>query len=135
MAKTKYLIDRLTGEGWFENADEALPFIMAGKVLVDSRQILSGKAKVPADGVIRVKEYYKRKYVNKGGLKLQWALSQFAIDVSGKTALDCGASIGGFTDCLLQHGANLVYAVDAGHGELAGKLLINEKAVKKYRIK
>jgi len=131
MSKTQKcrLIDRLINENWFETEKEALPWIMSGKVLLNTRQVLSGKEKVPADGVIRIKEYYKKKYVNKGGLKLQGALSDFKADVQGKIALDCGASTGGFTDCLLQHGAKLVYAVDAGHGELAGKLLINENVV------
>jgi len=124
-----YLFNRLIGEGWFVSEKEALPWIMSGKVLVDDRQVLSGKERIPADGAIRVKEYYKKKYVNKGGLKLQKALSDFGVDPQGKVALDCGASTGGFTDCLLQHGAKLVYAVDAGHGMLAGKLLINDKVV------
>jgi 23S rRNA (cytidine1920-2'-O)/16S rRNA (cytidine1409-2'-O)-methyltransferase len=127
------LIEKLVSEGWFENEKEALPWIMTGKVLVNDKPVLSGKAKIPADGAIRVKEHYKRKYVNKGGLKLQGALACFNIDVSGKIALDCGASTGGFTDCLLQHGAGLVYAVDAGHNELAGKLLINENVVNMER--
>ena len=128
-----YLIDRLLNENWFESDKQAYPWIMTGKVLVNDQQILSGKEKVPADGVIRIKEYYKKKYVNKGGLKLQKALSDFGVDVQGKIALDCGASTGGFTDCLLQHGAKLVYAVDAGHGELAGKLLNNQNVVNMER--
>ena len=135
MPKTekRYLIDRLINENWFETEKEALPWIISGKVLVNNRQIFSGKEKVPADGIIRVKEYYKKKYVNKGGLKLQGALSDFEINVQDKTALDCGASTGGFTDCLLQHGAKLVYAVDVGHGELAGKLLINKNVINMER--
>jgi len=128
-----YLIDRLINENWFGSEKEALPWIMSGKVLVNDIQAHSGKEMAPADGVIRIKEYYKKKYVNKGGLKLQKALSDFNIGVAGKTALDCGASTGGFTDCLLQHGAKLVYAVDAGHGELAGKLLLNDKVVNMER--
>lgn len=135
MAKIKKscLIDRLLNEGWFDSEREAYPWIMSGKVLVNTRQVLSGKEKVPDDGVIRIKEYYKKKYVNKGGLKLQKALSDFYIDVNDKITLDCGASTGGFTDCLLQHGAKLVYAVDAGHGELAGKLLNNENVINMER--
>jgi len=131
--KKIYLIDRLVNENWFETEKEALPWIMSGKVLVNTKQILSGKEKVPADGIIRIKEYYKKKYVNKGGLKLQKALIDFGVDVQDKIALDCGASTGGFTDCLIQHGAKLVYAVDVGHGELAGKLLINENVVNMER--
>jgi 23S rRNA (cytidine1920-2'-O)/16S rRNA (cytidine1409-2'-O)-methyltransferase len=62
------------------------------------------------------------KYVSRGGIKLEHALQQLKIDVKGKAALDIGASAGGFTDCLLQHGAEKVYAVDVGYGILAWKL-------------
>jgi len=116
------LIDRLLQDGWFASPQEAQPWLLAGKILVNTRQSASGNEKIPADATIRVKEYYKRRYVNKGGLKLHKALTHFGIDANGKTALDCGASTGGFTDCLLQHGATRVYAVDAGHGELSAKL-------------
>jgi len=131
MSKTKkvFLIDKLINENWFENEKEALPWILSGKVLVNDQKISSGKEKIPVDGIIRIKEYYKKRYVNKGGLKLEGALSDFGLDISGKIALDCGASTGGFTDCLLQHGAKLVYAVDSGNGQLAGKLLINKNVI------
>ena len=122
-----FLIDRLLAEGWFDTADEAQPWIIAGKILVDNQRASSGKIKIRADSDIRIKEYYKKKYVNKGGIKLQKALAEFGVDARNRIALDCGAAAGGFTDCLLQHGAKLVYAVDAGHGELAAKLINNEK--------
>src|SRR3989338_808820 len=61
-------------------------------------------------------------YVSRGGLKLEHALKEFKLDVKGKVALDIGASTGGFTDCLLQHGASRVYTVDVGYGVLAWKL-------------
>ena len=64
----------------------------------------------------------RRRYVGRGALKLEAALNHFDIDVHGKTALDIGASTGGFTDCMLQRGANKVYAVDVGHGQLDWKL-------------
>ena len=63
-----------------------------------------------------------QKYVGRGGLKLEAALDHFNIDIHGKTALDIGASTGGFTDCMLQRGASKVYAVDVGHGQLDWKL-------------
>ncbi len=132
-AKKTLLIDRLIDEDWFGSSKEAQPWLMAGKVLVDTRQITSGKVMVARDAEIRVKEYYKRKYAGKGGLKLEGALAAFAVDVRGSIALDCGASTGGFTDCLIQHGAKRVYAVDVGHGELAGKLLINENVINMER--
>ena len=71
MIKSKkcFLIDRLISENWFDTEKEALPWILSGKVLVDNQKILSGKEKINAGGVIRIKEYYKKKYVNKGGLK------------------------------------------------------------------
>ncbi|MGN1095322.1 MAG: TlyA family RNA methyltransferase, partial [Eubacteriales bacterium] len=69
------------------------------------------------------------KYVSRGGLKLEAAISAFGIDVSGMTALDIGASTGGFTDCLLQHGAEKVYAVDVGHGQLSPSLLCDGRII------
>ncbi|WP_233182234.1 SAM-dependent methyltransferase [Paenibacillus sonchi] len=90
--------------------------------MVNDELIISVNDKVPVDGSVRIKRYYQRKYVNKGGLKLAGALNDFGIDVNG-------ASTGGFTDCLIQNGAKLVYAVDVGYGQLAGKLLINKKIV------
>ena len=69
------------------------------------------------------------KYVGRGGLKLEGAVNAFAIDLSGKTCLDIGASTGGFTDCMLQHGAQKVFAVDVGHGQLAEKLRSDDRVV------
>lgn len=120
---------RLLDEGWFSDEKEALAWVMARKVFAYETPIQTLSEKIPQDAVIRVKEYYKKKYVNKGGLKLSGALSDFHIKVNGMTALDCGASTGGFTDCLLQSGASLVYAVDVGFGQLEGKLLCDERVV------
>ena len=78
---------------------------------------------------MRIKEYYKKQYVNKGGFKLEAALEKFQIDASDKIVLDCGASTGGFTDCWLQHGAKMVYAVDVGFGQLAGKLSADKRVI------
>ncbi len=69
------------------------------------------------------------RYVGRGGLKLEGAIAHFEIDCRGKTALDIGASTGGFTDCLLQHGAGKVYAVDVGHGQLAWKIRDDPRVV------
>lgn len=123
------LIDRLLTDNWFSNIEEALPWMMARKILVNDQPATSLKAKIAVNAKIRIREYYKKQYVNKGGLKLQGALRDFRIDASGKIALDCGASTGGFTDCLIQSGAQKVYAVDVGHGQLAGKLQINPNVV------
>lgn len=123
------LLQRLMDEAWFTEAGEAFPWALAGKILVNDTPVTSLRQKVPVDGAIRIKEYYKRRYVNKGGLKLEAALAAFGVQVDGRVALDCGASTGGFTDCLVQHGAARVYAVDAGHGQLAGSLQGNERVV------
>lgn len=130
MKQKKILLsERLISEGWFNSNDEAKTWIMLRRVLVDNLPAVSLTQKVLPFSEIRVKEYYKKRYVNKGGLKLEGALCYFGVDASGKTALDCGASAGGFTDCLLQHGAYCVYAVDAGHGQLAGKLTLDARVV------
>lgn len=71
----------------------------------------------------------KKKYVSRGGLKLEHALEEFQVDPTDKTCLDIGASTGGFTDCLLQQGAKKVYAVDVGYGQFAWKLRQNEKVI------
>ena len=127
-SKKVLLKQRLLEEGWFETEKEAAAWAMLRRILVDDQLISSISQRVSPEAVIRIKEYYKRRYVNKGGLKLEKALAEFRLSVESLPALDCGASTGGFTDCLLQHGASLVYAVDAGHGQLAGKLLIDPRA-------
>ncbi|MBP2111117.1 SAM-dependent methyltransferase [Paenibacillus sp. FSL H8-0332] len=127
--KSCTVIDKLISENWFDSFEEAKKWIILGRVLVNDELIISVNDKVPVDGTVRIKRYYQRKYVNKGGLKLAGALSDFGIDVNGKVVMDCGASTGGFTDCLIQNGAKLVYAVDVGYGQLAGKLLFDKKIV------
>lgn len=121
------LSERLLSEGWFDTENEAKTWIMLRNVLIDEKPAFSLSQKISPHAVIRVKEYYKKRYVNKGGLKLEGALKDLGEDPSGKITLDCGASTGGFTDCLLQHGASLVYAVDCGHGQLAGKLVSDSR--------
>src|SRR5699024_6954157 len=69
------------------------------------------------------------KYVSRGGLKLEKAMEQFGVGLSGKVCMDVGASTGGFTDCMLQNGAKKVYSVDVGHGQLAWKLRNDERVV------
>jgi 23S rRNA (cytidine1920-2'-O)/16S rRNA (cytidine1409-2'-O)-methyltransferase len=88
--------------------------IMAGLVQVDKRLL-------DKPGAISLKEPFPP-YVSRGGLKLEAALDQFAVDVRGKVLLDVGASTGGFTDCLLQRGAKRVIAVDVGYGQLHWKI-------------
>ena len=102
--------------------------ILMGKVLANNRRIGSPGEKVAQDAEIVIKSF-NQKYVNKGGLKLEGALKQFNMDIKGVVAIDAGASTGGFTDCLLQHGAAKVYAMDVGFGQLAGKLQQDSRVV------
>lgn len=123
------LEEKLLNDGWFSDTTEMEPWVMAHRVLVNNQVVTSRKEKIPVDAEIRIKEYYKRKYVNKGGLKLEGALKDFEINVEGKVALDCGASTGGFTDCLLASQAAMVYAVDIGFDQLSGKLLGDSRVI------
>lgn len=93
---------------------------MAGQVLVNGQRLDKPGMPVSGDAVLRVRG--RQRYASRGGLKLEAALDYFAVSAAGRVALDSGASTGGFTDCLLQHGAALVYAVEAGYGQLLGRL-------------
>ncbi len=95
--------------------------IMAGLVQVDKRLLDKPGHPIPVSAAISLKEPFPP-YVSRGGLKLEAALDQFAVDVRGKVLLDVGASTGGFTDCLLQRGAKRVIAVDVGYGQLHWKI-------------
>jgi len=111
------LVDR----GLAESRQKAQALVMAGQVLVDEQKIDKPGRKVDAAVEIRLLGETRR-YVSRGGLKLEAALERFAIDVAGKRALDVGSSTGGFTDCLLQHGAASVCAVDVGTNQLDWKI-------------
>lgn len=110
-----------------ESRERARRLIMAGEVLVDERVSDKPGKTVPVTATIRVRQSLP--YVSRGGLKLKAALDAFALDVTGLTAVDVGASTGGFTDCLLQHGAACVYAVDVGYGQLAWSLRQDDRVV------
>lgn len=101
---------------------------MAGQVVVADHVADKAGQKVPVDADIRVKGE-TLPFVSRGGVKLQKALDEFAVDVEGLTVLDVGASTGGFTDCLLQRGARRVFAVDVGYGQLAWKLRTDERVI------
>lgn len=94
--------------------------ILAGEVLVDDQAVIKAGSFVDANARIHLKP--APRYVSRGGLKLEKALDHFAIPLNGKTALDVGASTGGFTDCLLAHGAAKVFAIDVGYGQFDWKL-------------
>ena len=103
-----------------ESREQAKRLILAGAVTVNGNAKIKPGQRIPADAEVVVQE--PQKYVSRGGFKLEKALSLLEIDVQNRVALDVGASTGGFTDCLLQHGAKFVYAVDVGYGQLAWKL-------------
>ncbi|MDU1848556.1 MAG: TlyA family RNA methyltransferase [Niallia nealsonii] len=118
----------LVENNYFEDRKTASSWIMTGKVLCNNERINNIGELVDLDANIRIKGA-DLKYVGKGGVKLEKALSYFKIDVKDKVTLDTGASTGGFTDCLIQHQAARVYAIDVGYGQLAGKLRVNKKVV------
>jgi len=113
----KVLLER----GLAETRTKAQAIIMAGQVLVDEQRIDKPGQLINPVANIRIKGDQSR-YVSRGGLKLEAALTEFGVDPSGKTCIDIGASTGGFTDCLLQHGASVVWAVDVGRNQLAWRI-------------
>ena len=122
MRKKLRLDQLLVEKGLFASREQARRAIMAGQVMIGTR-VAAKAAELIEDrqeAAITVKP--TRKYVGRGALKLEAALDHFNIDVNKRTALDIGASTGGFTDCMLQRGAKKVYAVDVGHGQLDWKL-------------
>jgi 23S rRNA (cytidine1920-2'-O)/16S rRNA (cytidine1409-2'-O)-methyltransferase len=110
-----------------ESREQGRRLIMAGEVLVDETVVDKPGRPVPVDATIRVRVGLK--FVSRGGLKLEAALDDFGLDVTGLVAVDVGASTGGFTDCLLQRGAAQVFAVDVGYGQLAWKLRSDPRVV------
>jgi 23S rRNA (cytidine1920-2'-O)/16S rRNA (cytidine1409-2'-O)-methyltransferase len=106
------LVDR----GLAESPEKARALVMAGQVTVDERPAPKAGVLVADDVALAVD--LGPRYVSRGGEKLEHALAAFRLDVSGLVAVDIGASTGGFTDCLLQHGATRVYAIDVGRGQL-----------------
>lgn len=127
MAKRLRLDLALVERGFFPTRQQAQRAIMAGEV-----QLNEQTAKKPSDLVLpdeKIVVTARQQYVGRGGLKLAGALSHFSIPCDGKTALDIGASTGGFTDCLLQNGACKVFAIDVGHGQLAWRIRNDPRVV------
>ncbi len=117
----KQRIDQLLVErGLAPSREKAQALILAGQVLVNAQRVDKPGTSIDSDSRVEVLEPLR--YVGRGGLKLEAALQHWRIDVTGRTCLDVGSSTGGFTDCLLQHGATRVYAVDVGTGQLDWKL-------------
>jgi 23S rRNA (cytidine1920-2'-O)/16S rRNA (cytidine1409-2'-O)-methyltransferase len=114
----KILVDR----GLADSRTKAQALIMAGVVLVGEQRVNKPSERFPHTATVRLREGAESRFVGRGGLKLEAALREFSIDVKGLVCLDVGASTGGFTDCLLQHGAQKVVAVDVGHNQIDWRL-------------
>ena len=113
--------------GLCESREKAQRAIMAGQVRINQRLARKSSDSVRPDEELTLAA--PEKFVSRGGFKLEHALNYFQLTVSGQTAIDLGASTGGFTDCLLQQGAAKVYAVDVGRGQLAWKLRHDSRVV------
>lgn len=113
-------LDELVAEKNAISRSQARSLIMEGRVLVDGNPATKPGANVRANAIIEIER--PRRFVSRGGEKLEHALHELAIDVHGAIALDIGASTGGFTDCLLQRGATRIVAVDVGYGQLDWRL-------------
>lgn len=121
MVKTVRADQLLADRGLAESRTRAQALILAGLVFTGDRKVEKAGQPLPPEAPLTVKGR-DHPWVSRGGLKLDHALTHFAIDVTGQAAIDVGASTGGFTDVLLTRGAARVYAVDVGHGQLAWKL-------------
>ncbi len=129
----KMRVDLLLVErGLAESRQQAQALLMAGEVTVDGRLVDKAGALVNPGAGVEVET--PPPYVGRGGVKLAHALQTFALNVNGATTLDVGASTGGFTDCLLQHGAARVYAVDVGYGQLHMRLRHDSRVVVMERL-
>jgi 23S rRNA (cytidine1920-2'-O)/16S rRNA (cytidine1409-2'-O)-methyltransferase len=121
-SEVKSRLDKLLVErGLVPSRERAQALILAGKVLVNEQKVVKSGAPVESDVEVRLLGEDLR-YVSRGGLKLERALEHWRIDVSRLVCMDVGASTGGFTDCLLQHGATRVIAIDTGYGQLDFRL-------------
>ena len=133
MSAAKQRLDQLlVARGYFESREKAQRAIMAGTVNVGEQRADKPGTKVPEDAVISVKQ--AERYVGRGGLKMEAALANFAVNPIGQVCLDIGASTGGFTDCLLQHGAAKVYAIDVGHSQLDWKIRSDPRVVVREKL-
>ncbi len=132
-AAAKVRIDKLLVEqGHVASRERAQALILAGRVLVDGQRVDKPGTSVAPSAAIRMLGEDLR-YVSRGGLKLERALTHWSIDIAGTACLDIGASTGGFTDCMLQHGARSVLAVDTGYGQIAEKFRRDERVLLRER--
>lgn len=132
MPASKERLDVLVHQrGLAPSREMARRYIMAGEVKIDGEVHTKPGMKVPVESDIEVIE--QQKYVSRGGYKLETALDEFSVDVAGRVCADVGASTGGFTDLLLQRGAQRVYAIDVGYGQLAMKLRQDDRVINMER--
>jgi 23S rRNA (cytidine1920-2'-O)/16S rRNA (cytidine1409-2'-O)-methyltransferase len=122
----------LVSRGLAPSRERAQALILAGAVVVDGQPQVKAGTLIRPGAAVRL-AHDPQPYVSRGGLKLERALDVFHIDPRGRIAMDVGASTGGFTDCLLQHGARRVYAIDVGYGQLAWKLQQDTRVVNLQR--
>ncbi|HEX3729247.1 MAG TPA: TlyA family RNA methyltransferase, partial [Opitutaceae bacterium] len=123
----KLRLDKLLVErGLAGSRERAQALVLAGRVLVNEQKVEKPGAAVAEDAAVRVLGDDLR-YVSRGGLKLEAALQQWQIDLTGRRCADVGASTGGFTDCMLQHGATAVLAIDTGYGQIAHQLRVDPR--------
>lgn len=126
---TKKRLDVLVYEaGLAESREKAKALIMSGIIYVDNQKSDKPGTTYPETVKLEMRGS-KPKYVSRGGLKLEKAMTSFSVDLGGKTTMDIGASTGGFTDCMLQNGAIKVYSVDVGYGQLDWKLRSDERVI------
>jgi len=129
MPEKKHRLDlMLVEKGLAKSRQRARALIMAGQIWVNSQPVDKAGFFVSTDDTLERKGE-DIPYVSRGGLKLEAALNNFKVNVIGSVCIDVGASTGGFTDCLLQHGAERVYAVDVGYGQLAWRLRQDPRVV------
>lgn len=128
MAKKERIDKVLVARGLVPSRERARALILAGNVLVNGMPVTKAGSQVAPDVEVTLKQK-DHPYVSRGALKLEKGLEAFSIDPRGLTALDIGASTGGFTDLLLQRGAAKVYAIDVGYGQLAWKLRSDDRVV------
>jgi len=129
MAERQRLDKLMVERGLTQTCGKAQALIMAGQVVVGDHTVDKAGRQVACDAAIRIKGD-PLPYVSRGGLKLKKALDEFGVDVTGLVAIDVGASTGGFSDCLLQAGAQKIFAVDVGYGQLAWKLQQDPRVVR-----
>lgn len=132
MSKKERLDVILVERKFFESRERAKRIIMAGKVLVDDKKIDKPGTLINRESQIRLLGE-DIPFVSRGGFKLQKAIEYFKLELKEKICADIGASTGGFTDCMLQHGAKKVYAIDVGYGQLAWKLRTDSRVINMER--